>query len=126
MPDSSVVRGPTPYQYNCAKSIELISGAGSRFLDHWYKRLFVTGQLKKRWWKLSLVSESLSMILQKEQYGDTVWSKALIRLFRGRVLFLKRNRKFLTSLFRKDLFQRPRHFFNAGNSGVTVLVKSAK
>ena len=42
------------------------------------------------------------------------------------MLFLKRNRKFLTSFVRKDLFQRPKHLFKAGTSGMTVLVNSAK
>ena len=83
VPDSSFESVPDPYQYNCLKSCELMSGAGFSSRVHWSSRLFVTGQLKKKWLKLSRVAVSPSIILQKVQKGETFSSKALRRLFNG-------------------------------------------
>ena len=111
VPEESDVRLPVPYQYRYLKSTELMSGGGSRARVHWRSRFEVNGQLKKKCSKPSLLTVSLSAILQKVHIGDTKLSKAFIRLFSGSVLFLRRNKKFRKSLGREEKFHRPKAFF---------------
>ena len=108
VPEWSSVVSLCPNQYKFLNSRVLISGAGFSSRVHWKRRLFVTGQFRKKCRKLSLVRVSLFIIRQKEHRGETVLSKAFSRLLSGRELFLKRKRKFLKSLQIKDLFQFPR------------------
>ena len=50
-------------------------------------------------------------------------SKAFTWLFRGKVLFRNRNKKFRRSFPRKDLFQLPRHLPKIELTGVRVPVR---
>ena len=80
--------------------------------------MLVTGHVRKKWLKLSLVTVSRSTILQKEHRGETFASNAFNLLFRGRELFLSKKRKFLRSLGRYVLFHNPIHLPSSCGSGV--------
>ena len=91
------VSGSDRYQYICLNSIEFGSGIGSNLVISWAISLSVTVHVRKTCDNPSRLAVLLSIIFQKVHLGSTVSSKALILLFSGSWLFLKRNKKFRKS-----------------------------
>ena len=124
-PDWSLIISSKPYQYIFLKWSELISGGGTKARVHWKRRLLVTGQLRKKWTKLSRTNVSRSIILQNVHKGETSLSKAFTLLFSGRELLRSKNKKFRKSFPKKDLFQLPRHLARVGWAGEGMPVRLA-
>ena len=109
-PDWSLIISSEPYQYIFLKWSELMSGGGTKARVHWKRRLLVTGQLRKKWTKLSRTIVSRSIILQNVHKGETSLSNAFILLFSGRELLWSRNKKFRRSFPKKRSVPAPQAF----------------